>query len=217
MLAASPGQPALQAIAAAVADADPLVRLGAVRALEPYSPEIRRQLAVSLLRDPRKAVRIEAARQLATPGALPWSADAAQALRQGTDEWVATELAAAERPETHLNLGALWAEQGKAAAAESELRTALRLDPGFVPALLDLADLYRSQRRDSEAEAPLCEAVRLAPDDADAQYAFGLWLIRQGRRPEAVAPLARATQLRPGDADFARTYGLVVRTVGSGK
>ena len=214
LLGRTPGRPALEAVVSALTDAEPLVRLGAVSALEPYAPTIQRPLAALLLRDPVKVVRIAAARLLAAIPAASWPAEDARLLKQGIDEWVASELASAERPETHLNLGALWADQGKAAEAEAAFRTALALDPRFVPALLDLADLYRSLHRDGEAGTPLRQAVAAAPDDADALYALGLWLVRQARTGEALEPLARAAKLRPGDQRFAQAYRLVLSATG---
>src|SRR5262249_2931474 len=55
----------LSAIQSSLADSDALVRVAAVRALEPLSPNEKVQLAGRLLSDPIRAVRIEAARLLA--------------------------------------------------------------------------------------------------------------------------------------------------------
>jgi predicted CXXCH cytochrome family protein len=55
----------LPALAAGLADADPLARLSALRALEPYPLSQRWRAAAPLLDDPRRALRIEAARLLA--------------------------------------------------------------------------------------------------------------------------------------------------------
>lgn len=206
LLAHAPSDTALDAIGQALGDTDPLIRLGAIRGLEPYGPE-QRILAIALLRDPARAVRIEAARLLAV---IPVGGEA-EALKAALEEWEAAEMTAAERPESHLNLGTLWAEQGRLAQAETAFRTALRLDPRFVPAMLNLADFYRSQRRDNDGETLLRQAVAVAPSDADAQYALGLFLIRRGQRSEAVAPLRQATLLRPADSRFAHTYSLVLR------
>ncbi|MCR6632853.1 MAG: tetratricopeptide repeat protein [Magnetospirillum sp.] len=182
LLARTPDPKTLTALQAGLDDPDPLVRLGALRGLEPYPPGERRR-ALGLLRDPVKAVRIEAARLLAAtihPGT--------EGLKPALDEWVAAERANAERPESHLNLGTLWAELGRLPEAEDAFRTALRLDPRFAPAMLNLADLYRVQHRDGEAHSLLRQAVATAPDDADAHFALGLCLVRLGQRAEAVPP-----------------------------
>jgi predicted CXXCH cytochrome family protein len=197
LLARAPGVTALRAIREAISASDPLLRLGAIRALEPYDIATRR-LASPLLADPVKATRVASARLLAAAGA-------------SAEEWVAAELVSADRPETHLGVGALRAEQSRPLEAIAAFETALRLDPKFTPARLDLADLLRSQGRDAEAEAPLREAVRLDPADAAAHYALALWLLRQKREIEARSELARAFTLAPDDPTIARAYRLATR------
>ncbi|ATQ70666.1 MULTISPECIES: multiheme c-type cytochrome [Methylosinus] len=194
LLARAPGEMALRAIREAIGSSDALLRLGAIRALEPYDATTRR-LAAPLLADPAAATRLEAARLLAATGV-------------SAEEWVAAELVSAERPETHLGVGALRAEQGRPLEAIAAFETALRLDPKFTPARLDLADLLRSEGRDAEAEAPLREAVRRDPADAVAHYALALWLLRQSREMEARSELARAVTLAPDDPAIARAYRL---------
>lgn len=197
LLARAPGETALRAIRDAIGSSDALLRLGAIRALEPYDTA-RRRLATPLLADPAAATRLEAARLLAAAGV-------------SDEEWVAAELVSAERPETHLDIGALRAEQSRPREAIAAFETALRLDPKFTPARLDLADLLRSQGRDAEAEAPLREAVRLDPADAAAHYALALWLLRQSRGMEARSALARAVSLAPDDPTIARAYRLATQ------
>src|SRR5262245_14881289 len=63
-LAIHPARDALPAIQAGLGDADPLVRMAALEALEPWPPALSSQLAAPLLRDPRRAVRIQSARTL---------------------------------------------------------------------------------------------------------------------------------------------------------
>jgi len=67
----------------------------------------------------------------------------AQALDAALAEYVACQQSLFERPEGHANLGTLWIEQGRTAEAEAELRAAIRRDPTFVPAYVNLADVLR--------------------------------------------------------------------------
>ncbi len=144
-----------------------------------------REALAALLHDPLRSVRLNAARPLAGEKA------AAPALA----DWVIAEGVAADRPESHVNLGGLFADTGALADADAELQTALRLAPEFAPALINLGDLSRARGNEQDAETYLRRAVAAAPDDATAWYALGLSLIRQKRVEEANDALARARAL----------------------
>jgi len=75
---------------------------------------------------------------------------------------------------------------GRGADAETELQTALRLDPEFIPGMVNLADLYRSQQRDDEAQQLLEKAIAVAPNSADPIHALGLLKVRQKHYQDAI-------------------------------
>jgi predicted CXXCH cytochrome family protein len=207
-------QASVPAWGAALADPEPLVRLGAVRGL-PASPSAGMvRLAAPLLSDPVRAVRIEAARALA--GAAPDSLSTEQrsALAAATVELVAAETTAADRPETHLNLGLLALREDHPDQADADYRTALRLDPRFVPAMVNLADLDRARGLDDQGTALLRQAVALEADNADAHHALGLLLVRQHQYPEARAELRRATELAPANPRYAYVYAIAMSSGG---
>jgi Tfp pilus assembly protein PilF len=56
------------------------------------------------------------------------------------------------------------------AEAEREYRTALRLDPAFVPALVNLADLDRARGLDQQGAELLRKALSIEPNNADVQH-----------------------------------------------
>src|SRR5439155_67845 len=137
-------------------------------------PVRRGPLAAPLVRDPVRAVRLAAAHALAgTPPAAPVEGQRSDVERAVAD-LVQSEQVNADRPEAHVNLADLYTRLGRPADAESELQTALALDPGFVPALVTLADLLRAQGRDADGEPFLDRALRVAPDHAEALHAIGL-------------------------------------------
>ena len=178
---------AMPAVQSALTDSDALVRSQAVRSLEPLSPQERVPFAAPLLSDPVRYVRIEAARLLA--GTPPDKLQDAQrtALDRAITELIASEMASAERPESHMNLALLYAQMGRPSDAESELQTALRLDPKFVPAMVNLADLYRGQHRDDEGQQWLEKAIAVEPNAAEPIYALGLLKVRLKQYPEALS------------------------------
>jgi hypothetical protein len=92
-------------------------------------------------------VRIEAARALAGTDLLALTPEQQTALVKATAELIAAELLDADRPEAHLNLRLLDLRRRELPEAEKEYRIALRPDPSFVPALVNLADLDRARAR----------------------------------------------------------------------
>jgi Tfp pilus assembly protein PilF len=202
------------AVQAALGDTDALVRREAVRALEPLPPQDRARLAVPLLTDPIRSVRIEAARLLAgTPPELLQESQKT-ALNRAISELIASEMAAAERPEDHVNLALLYLQMGRPASAESELQTALRLDPKYVPAMINLADLYRMQNRDDEGQQWLQKAIAIAPDAAEPVHALGLLKVRQKQYQEALSLLARAAMLQPANVRYSYVYAVALNSTG---
>ena len=202
-----------EAVRAALADREPLVRLGALEAVSALPPP-ERAAAAPLLGDPLRAVRIAAAETLADAASPQWAPGAVAALGNALDEYRAAQRVSAERPESHVNLGSLAARRGELDAARSEYETAIRVGPWFVPAYVNLADLERAVGRDAEAEALLRRAIAIAPEVAEAHYALGLALVRQDRRAEALPELERAADLAPDVPRFAYVVALLLRESG---
>ena len=99
--------------------------------------------------------------------------------------------------------------------AEAEYRTALRLDPGFVPALVNLADLDRMRGADQEGAELLKQAVAIEPDNADARHSLGLLLVRQHDYAGALELLRRAHELAPDNARYAYVYAVALNSTGA--
>jgi predicted CXXCH cytochrome family protein len=203
------------AIKAAAADASPLVRLAAPRALPSSPPPAVIRTVAPLLSDPVRAVRIEAARALAGTDLLALTPDQQSAFVKATAELVSAELVDAERPEARLNLGLLDMRRRELPEAEKEYRTALRLDPGFVPALVNLADLDRARGMDGEGEKLLRQAMTIEPDNAGVQHALGLTLVRRRDYAGAIDLLRRATELAPDNARYAYVYAVALNSTGA--
>ncbi len=210
------GAAMLATISGAVADGDPLVRLAALDALAAVPPPLRAPLAESAADDRVKGVRVEAGRMLA--GAPPATLSPARRAARETAmaEYVASETATAERPESHANLGTFYAEQGDAERAEAEYRAAIRRETDFVPAYANLADLFRARGRDADAAAVLEQGLAAVPDDPTLLHALGLTRVREHRLSDALPLLARASAARPDDARFAYVYGVALHDAGRG-
>jgi Flp pilus assembly protein TadD len=204
----------IDALQAGLTDPEANVRAAGAQTLVSLDPSERVRLGRALLADPVRLVRAWAASSLAgTPPEL-LTPDERAALARATDEYVALEMAVAERPEAHLNLSGLYLRQGRTSDAEAALRTALRLDPRSVPARVNLADVYRILGRDADGEPLLAEAVRLDPQAAEAAHALGLLYIRQGRREEAMPLLERAYTRLPSVPRYGYVYAVALHDTG---
>jgi tetratricopeptide (TPR) repeat protein len=193
MLAPSTRPAKLAAVERGLRDEDPIVRAAALDALAVAPGEAAVQLAAPLLDDPVRLVRTTAAWVLA-----PFAAT--------LDE-------IGERPEPHVNLGTLYARLGDFEDADRAFETALRIDPGFVPAYVNYADLHRAQGRDDLAEEVLRRALEVA-DDGDVHHALGLALVRQKKYREAVDELELAVELSPGRARYGYVLGVALNDLG---
>jgi tetratricopeptide (TPR) repeat protein len=205
----------IDALQAGLTDPEAIVRAAAARTLDSLEPPDRVRLGRTLLTDPVRLVRAWAASALAgtPPGLL--TQDEAHSLARAAGEYIALEMAVAERPEAHLNLSSFHLRQGRTGEAEAALQTALRLDPRSVPARVNLADLYRTLGREADGEKLLTEAVSLEPRAAESVHALGLLYVRQGRRDEAMPLLERAYTLLPAVPRYGYVYAVALHDAGN--
>ena len=203
------------ALAAAIGDAEPLVRTAAPRALPASPTPATVQVVAPLLTDPVRAVRVEAARALAGTAPEHLTQPQRAALEAADRELVDAEMIDADRPEAHLNLGLLDLRRRLADQADTEYRTALRLDPKFVPAMVNLADLDRMRDMTPQEVALLRQALALEPENAAAHYALGLAFARQHAYPAALQELRQASELAPDNARFVYTLAIALNSTGS--
>ena len=203
------------AIKAAIADPDPLVRMAVPRALPPSAPRSIVVAVLPLLSDPMRVVRVEAARALAEVDPQTITPDQRGAFAVAYQELIAAEMVDADRPEAHLNIGLLRTRRQQVNEAEAEYRTALRLDPKFVPAMVNLADLDRARGMDKEGAELLRAAIAIEPNNADIKHSLGLLLVRQRNYAEALPLLRDATVLAPNNARYAYVYAVALNSTGS--
>ena len=201
------------AVEASMQDPDPLVRAAAMASIAQLPPQNRVEIGASALGDSSRLVRIAAARAFVdVPSEMLGSS--LSAFEAAFADAVAAEMATAERPESRINLSALYVAKGDLAAAELELRAALELEPDSVAARVNLADLWRAQARNVEAEKLLKEAVELEPDNAVAIHALGLHEVRAGRSENAISLLQQASELAADNTRFRYVYAVALHSAG---
>lgn len=100
---------------------------------------------------------------------------------------------------THNQLGLAAFDRGWLDYSEKEFNWALRLDPGYPEAMLNLSRL-KLKTGDSEAAITLLEKViSIAPDYYSAHYNLGLTLKSLGRPGEAAQAFEKAAELEPAN------------------
>ena len=203
--------PALQV---ALRDEAALVRMAAMRVLDQLPVETALPVSAHLLQDDVLAVRAEAARVLASASRTQMNDAGKQLLDTSIIEYTATQRLNADRAESLMNLGNLSTALNKATEAEQFYRQALKREPDFIPAWINIADLYRAQGMSSLALDTLQTANRQIPDSAELEHALGLALVRSGRADESLVALSRAVELEKDNARFAYVYAVALNSMG---
>ena len=218
LLAELPRYPSEQALKLATQDLNhpaPQVRESAVRAISAFlSPPERAPLLTPLLADPVKAVRIAAARDLLSV-ARNGLGSAQDNWNAAIAEYEAVQKKLAERAEANLNLAMLYQASGRSGEVEALLRTALKRDPDFYPALVTLVQWLEANGRNQDAQTLLAQSLKEHPDAALLQHTQGLSLVRAGKSAQAMPALRKAAQLEPQNAQYG--YVLAVALHDSGK
>lgn len=204
------------AVERALLDPDPLVRVAAVRACERRPDAELVRLLAPLLGDGVRAVRTEAARLLSRVRREYLPVASQERFDAALTEWIEGQQATNDQAGTHVQLAVVYENQGRLTEAEAAYREALRLEPDFVPAMMNGAMLAHRQGRAGEAEALFRKAIAAAPAVAqseqelkqflaEAWYSLGLLLAEAGssRMAEAAAALEESTR---HDATRPATY-----------
>lgn len=203
---------ARNALVAALNDPDPLVRLGALQGMESVPLANRWLVAGSALQDPVLAIRMQAVTLLAPARVV--SDNQQRELRTAIAEYVSTQALNFDRAPAHASVGYILGGAGDRQGARAAYQAALDIDPGWAPALVNLADLNREEDRDEESDSLFAAALDSAPDDADVRQAYGMWLIRTGRAMEAVAEFEAALALAPDNSRHAYIYAVALNSTG---
>jgi len=198
----------------ALADPDPMVRIGALEMLANVSAAQIWPLLSPLLTDSNRGVRIRAVALLAAiPTASQPPADR-EPFERAAAEFVAAQRLNADRPEARSTLGNFLARRGLLSDAEIEYKAALRLSPQYGPAAINLADLYRQLGRDGEGEGVLRAGIAASPRDAGLHHALGLTLTRLKRPNDSLDELRLASELEPTRARYAYVYAVALHSGG---
>jgi len=197
-----------------LSDSDPLLRIGALRALQQQPPDVRLMRGASLLRDPLRSVRIEAALTYVDVRDLLPIEDA-RAFPAAADEYRQAMSYGLAMPESALNLADFETRLGNTDAAAKNFEHAIRVGIDFAPAR-HAYGLYLVRRGDSNQALPhLLAATRLAPDTAQFVYVYGVALNSLGQPDEALRVLSDASQRFPDNFDISWALATMYRDQGN--
>ena len=189
-----------------------LLRRSAVDASRFLPLDMRWSLLNPYIDDPSADVRFSVAEQLAPTLQHLNSGDAAR-LQKLLNEHRAQMTASEDMASGQAAIANFALASGKPADAIASLKRALKIEPNYLPAHLNLADIYRSQHQPVLEKQHLDKAIALDPDNAAAQHAYGLFLIRQKQTQNALAYLRRATEVEPTQVRFFYVYAVALDSV----
>lgn len=193
---------------------DPLIRGAAVRALSSSPPDRQLALALPLVQDEVRDVRIAAAGVVAGLPAAVANAEGNSAVAHAYDVWRAHLQNNLERPETHMELAAFHIVLGETATAEENFRSALALQSYYGPTYVNYADFLRRAGRSAEAIEVLKTGIATATEPADVHHALGLLFVTQKDMSGALVELAAAVDQRPESARYAYVYAIALHDAG---
>jgi len=152
--------------------------------------------------------------ELDKPNATASSGDAGTALanlymrqRRFSDAEAMLRKLSAARPKDavlHVQLGRVLGAESKYGEAAVELEAGIKLAPGDMSAVRDLADVYTLNKKNAEAEPFYRQLLAIKPNDAELHEALGKSLLDQHKFPEAQSEFLTAVKLKP---DFGAAYG----------
>ena len=195
-------------------DDKPLVRRGAVEALESVPLEQKLQWLLPLIEDPVKSVRFQVARQLASIELNSLATQEKLKLEELFNEYLQSLQVQADIPNVQVNLGFFYTERGDLKAAEKAYLQAILLDKYNIGARLNLADLYRQKNADQQGEKILQETLLLSPNNAAVFHALGLLYVRQKQYDQALEFLENAVSFTPDNTRYNYVYAVALNSQG---
>jgi tetratricopeptide (TPR) repeat protein len=214
LLAAYEEPEARKAIRQALTDEEAIMRHTAVRLVVEPDHQARVRLLAPLLYDPVRAVRIEAARVLAS---LPKDAMHRETQKQfeaSLAEFIQSMERMADFPASRHNLGNLYLDTGQSDVAEKHYLKAIEIDSRFYPAKVNLAMLYNNQGKKEAAEKLFRQIVEDHPELHEIKYSLGLLLAEKKDYEAAALYLKQAGKGLPGRSRIQYNLGILLQQLG---
>ncbi|MGF6691822.1 tetratricopeptide repeat protein [Metapseudomonas resinovorans] len=208
------GAPALPTLRKAIPDESPLVRAYAISGFAGEPPVERVKQLLPLLDDPDLAVRDEAVRALTGIPSLALPEERRAGFKAQKADYERRLRSNADLPGNRLNLAVFLERDGRQMEALDEYRQALKFDPYFSPARINLVTLANGMLRQDEAEQVLREGVALpnmpVGDHGNLVYMLSLLLVERGQADEGLKWMDIAAQELPQNSRIRYNQGLLL-------
>ena len=211
LLVAYPGEETTRAYEQALMDNEALIRRTAVDSLNVSDLKIQIALLTSMLYDPVKAVRIEAARRMAEVSDPPLDYNQERVFQASLEEYQESMKYSADFAFGRYNLANLYVALKQTQKAIENYRAALKIDNLFYPAKVNLAMLYNQMGENNEAERLLREVTTTHPEIYEVHYSLGLLLAEEKKYAEAANYLKHAAKGMPERARIQYNLGLLLQ------
>ena len=190
----------------------PLLRL-AIAQIGRLIPANEQQLAFTqLLSDKYKSIRVAAANQL-----MGFDIVDAETMKKAFNELMLANNINAWRGEGNLNQSIIHTSSGHINKAVVSLQNAIKVDPYFSAAYINLADVYKNMGDTKNETKILLQALKAVPLDAMVHYSYGLHLIRSNNKANAVKAFSKAIKLEPSNPQYVYLYVLAKDSLGQTK
>jgi tetratricopeptide (TPR) repeat protein len=204
-----PGEETLAAFKKGLEEEDALLRYTAIRNMENLDQETRLKLIAPKLYDPVKAVRMEAALQLASIPEKMIREDDRQTFEQNLEEYRQAMLYNSDFAAQRFNLGNLAAnlamhynQTGNNKEAEKLLRQVVTEQPRMFEIAYSLGLLLAEMNKFDEAAKYLGQAADGMPAYSRARYNQALALLKLKRWEEGEKALHKAVQAEPANREY---------------
>jgi tetratricopeptide (TPR) repeat protein len=211
LLAAYPREETGRTYELALMADEALIRRTAVDNLNASDANQQFELLTSMLYDPVKAVRMEAARRMTEITDPPLDNNQKKIFQAVLDEYQRSMEYSADFAFGRYNLGNLYAALKQSDKAIENYRAAIKIDNLFYPAKVNLAMLYNQQNQKDQAEQLLRDVVTTHPEMYEIHYSLGLLLAEKKQYKESAGHLAIASQGMPNRARIHYNLGLLLQ------
>ena len=186
------------------------IRLNALKSLESFPLNLRLKKTFEILDDPLKSVRIEAARQLSSIPKGELDKEAHNKLQKGINEYKASLLFNAERPESQTALAKLYTNLNQHSKAKQAYKEAIYLQPQYIPAYINYAHYLQTIKNEKKSFNILQEGLKAVPKAAALHHSLGLWHIRHKELAKGLEALKKAAKLNKSNSRYQYVYAVAL-------